>query len=779
MSGIIKKIFKLFAYLVLVLVVFIASVTGIFVATFDANEYKQDLEDLVRAQTGRDLQFYGDVSLTVYPVLGMELGALSFSNARGFGDAPMVKVNKVSISVDVASLLAFSPEVEQLVLSDLDINLQKNKAGVSNWDDLVKPTSGSATSEAAPTENSSGEPMKISGAFGGLNIQNARLLWKDAEAGVEYRVSDLDLTTGRITPDKPFPLKMHVAVQSGSEIDAVVDFTSEFQYFFDSQRLKLDNLALKLGAKGSLLPFDQVNADLSTGSIDVDAKGGVKLDSLALKLLTKGGAVPFDALTADISTGPIMLDPQKISLSELALKLNGTGNEMPFDPFNVNVSAGNIDLDPKARSVDLKKLMLALNELQLGGDVTVHDYAQPAVSFKLAAKTLDLDALLGTPPPGSTPPKTDELPVETGSAEDVEIKLPMELLRTLQIDGDLSIAKLKIQNLWMQDIKLGINAKDGVIDLKPMKISLYDGDFAAVVQIDAKGAVPKYQLREKITNVQVGKLLKDFMDKDLISGAMNNSVNINTRGEWLSELKRNSNGSMSLLFKDGALNGFNLRHMIDSAKAKLSGGKAPDDTLKKTDFSSLSLTGKIKNGVFSSSDLDLQAPVIRVGGKGKANLNNDTVDYLVNAKIVASLTGQEGGSVDESSGLWIPVRIKGPFTAPTFDVQYDDFLKAKLNAETAKLKAAIAEQKAALKKELDAEKAALKKQMAREEAALKKKLSAEKAIAQKKLDQEKAALDAVRKKELDELKAKLAAKKKAAEKKARKKAEDKLKKLLE
>ena len=94
MSGILKKIFKFFAYLVLVLVVFVISITAVFVATFDANEYKQDLRDLVRQQTGRDLQFFGDIGLTIYPALGMKLGALSLSNAKGFGSEPMVKVNR-------------------------------------------------------------------------------------------------------------------------------------------------------------------------------------------------------------------------------------------------------------------------------------------------------------------------------------------------------------------------------------------------------------------------------------------------------------------------------------------------------------------------------------------------------------------------------------------------------------------------------------------------------------------------------------------------------------
>ena len=138
MSGIARKILKLLVYTILISLLFIATAAGVFVATFDANLYKQDLSELVRQHTGRDLQFFGDVSLTVYPVLGMKIGAMSFSNAPGFSAQSMIKVNKVSISVDVASLILFSPEVEQLMLDGLEINLQKNAKGVTNWDDLLK-----------------------------------------------------------------------------------------------------------------------------------------------------------------------------------------------------------------------------------------------------------------------------------------------------------------------------------------------------------------------------------------------------------------------------------------------------------------------------------------------------------------------------------------------------------------------------------------------------------------------------------------------------------------
>ena len=63
---------------------------GIFVAVFDANAYKQDLSDWVRQETGRELRFDGDVSLTFFPALGMKLGGVSFANPVSFGDGPMV-----------------------------------------------------------------------------------------------------------------------------------------------------------------------------------------------------------------------------------------------------------------------------------------------------------------------------------------------------------------------------------------------------------------------------------------------------------------------------------------------------------------------------------------------------------------------------------------------------------------------------------------------------------------------------------------------------------------
>ena len=721
MSGLIKKIIKLCLTVIGVAVIFVVAIAGIFIATFDANHYKQDLSDIVRDSTGRDLQFYGDVELTFYPALGMELGALSLSNAVGFGSTPMIKVDKVSISVDVASVIAFSPEIDELILDGLKINLQNNNKGVTNWDDFKEPqdaqspnapllrtepkSSGSSSSNQSKVKS---EPMNISGAFGGLNITNAELSWVDAQAGSEYLVQNLTIKTGRITPEAPFDLKMQVVVKSKGEINADIDLATQIQYWFDNGQLNLTDLVLNVSAAGEPLPLGKIQVGIA---------------------------------------------------SEL------------------------IELNPQKRSVSLKGLVLKIDDNTIKGNVTVSDTAQPVINFKLASNKLDIDALIGMTPvhPSSVTPKksttaTESITgIESNSVnvipdavkEPVKIILPMDLLRIIQADGELVVKQLTMQNLLLNDINLGISTNAGIVNLDPIRMNLYDGSVSGQVRLDVNGALPKYRVNKKIQGVQIGALLTDLNGEDRINGVLNANVSLSTQGEWLSVLKKNSNGDIALALRDGALKGFNIRHSIDKAKAKLKGDSEPPKQESQTDFSSLELSGLIKKGVFISNDLKLQAPIIRVSGEGQVDLNNETVNYLVNAKLVGTIKGQDGGAADDLSGLLIPVRIDGPLAEPKIDVQLDEMLKKKAAALKAKLKAQLNEKKAALKKRADEEKAKLKAKLDQQKATI----VLQKATLQKKIDKEKAKLKKIKRREIEN-------KKKLLEAKIKAKSEETKKKLL-
>ncbi|MCP4332686.1 MAG: AsmA family protein [Gammaproteobacteria bacterium] len=612
-----KKIFRYLIIGVIAAVVFLVTIVAIFIAVFDANAYKQDLTDLVREQTGRELQFHGDVNLTVFPALGMKLGAMSFSNAAGFGALPMIKVKEASISVDLASLIGFAPEIEKLVLRDLEVNLVRNKVGINNWDDLVGDSAvQSSAGGTGASADGDDEGFEIKGTFGGLDLQNIRLHWLDEQVGSEVRINDLDISTGRIEPNKAFPLSLHLDASASGDLDVIFDLKTSIEYLIEQQQLSLTDMALKL------------------------------------------------------------------------------------------------------------------NEFEIGGRLQVSNFAKPALRFDLVSQNLDVDALLGTPPAAAPGPQTPASNT-TEASEDVQIALPMQTLRDLDIDGNLKITQIKVQNLRLSDLDIKLKAKDGLVALKPIKLNTYGGKVDVAVVVDVKSDTPKYGVSKTLQAVQVGDLLKDYTGEEAISGSLNADVNLTTNGEWLSELKRNSNGTMKLAFLDGALNGFNIRQSIDAAKAKLKGKQPAGTETLKTDFSSLNISGVIRNGVFSSQDLDLQAPLLRVGGAGSANLVDETVDYQVNAKLVGSVEGQQGKTADELAGLEIPVGITGPFSAPKIDVLLDEMLKAKADAKKAQIKAEIERQKNELKQQLEAEKKALAESKKRE---LEIKMELEKAKAKKKLE---------------------------------------------
>jgi AsmA protein len=81
---------------------------------------------------------------------------------------------------------------------------------------------------------------------------------------------------------------------------------------------------------------------------------------------------------------------------------------------------------------------------------------------------------------------------------------------------------------------------------------------------------------------------------------------------------------------------------------------------QKTDFAELAGTYTIKSGILSNQDLELKSPLLRVAGKGTVDLPQQTVNYRVEPKAVASTTGQGGAS--EASGIMVPVIIEGPWS---------------------------------------------------------------------------------------------------------------------
>src|SRR5882762_1839124 len=72
---------------------------------FNPNDYKAQIERLVADKTGRQFTLAGNLKLSVFPWLAVELGPATLGNAPGFGEMPMMAIEHARLGLRVWPLL--------------------------------------------------------------------------------------------------------------------------------------------------------------------------------------------------------------------------------------------------------------------------------------------------------------------------------------------------------------------------------------------------------------------------------------------------------------------------------------------------------------------------------------------------------------------------------------------------------------------------------------------------------------------------------------------------
>jgi len=205
---------------------------------------------------------------------------------------------------------------------------------------------------------------------------------------------------------------------------------------------------------------------------------------------------------------------------------------------------------------------------------------------------------------------------------------------------------------------------------------MYQGKYQGDIKLDVRGKQPKISMNETLAGVQVGPLLKDLTGKDSLTGKTEAKATLVTSGQTPDDFKKTLNGKIAFAFTDGAVKGFNLAAMIRKAQAQISGQPAPAETgPNQTDFSEITGTASVINGIVQNRDLMAKSPLLRVEGTGDVDLPQESLDYLVTAKVVGSLEGQSGKGMTDLKGVPIPVQLSGTFTEPKYKIRLDKALK--------------------------------------------------------------------------------------------------------
>ena len=596
------------------LVVLVIATLLIAPAFIDIKDYKPEIEKLVAEKTGRPFSMGDDLSLSLFPWAGVSFSEAKLGNLAGFAEKEFVSVKSFEVRVKLLPLLSKDIQVKRFILNEPFITLVKNKDGRVNWAQM-EGTKDKTTTEKKkePEPSSAGLPIKDL-TVGEFLLKNGSIIWIDHSTQSRKEITAVNLNLKDVSLERP--IKLSFAAQLDKQPISMEGALGPVGKDFKQATIPvdLDINALKelvLQLKGSVLnPGSAPGFDLA-----------VEIKPFSPRKLVAALDQPFPVATSD---------PK--ALERVALKANLKG-----DATRVSVSNGVLNLDESTLNFSLK----------------ASDFSRPNLAFDMNLDQINLDRYL--------PPKSEQpAPAEKTAAQ----KAPdYEPLRKMILDGRLKIGKLVANKAKINDLLVQIKAKNGIFNLDPLQLAMYQGNVNGKGNFNVQTQTPKSNMSLNVAGVQVGPLLRDVLEKDILEGVTNAQLNLAMAGDNPDKIKQTLNGKGQVRFNDGAIVGIDLAGMVRNVKAAFGLAQKPSER-PRTDFAELSAPFTITNGLFNTPQTSLKSPLIRVLAAGDANLVTETLDFRVEPKVVGTIKGQ--GDVSDRSGLMVPVIVSGTFSDPKF-----------------------------------------------------------------------------------------------------------------
>ena len=696
------RLLKIILSIIAIIIVLIVAAIVILPLAVDPNDFKPEIQAAVKNSTGRDLLIEGDLQLSVFPWLGVSTGKLSLSNAPGFADKVFAEIAESNVKVKLLPLLSKELEVSRVVLKGLVLNLAKNKQGVSNWEDLAKKDSAPATSTASDaSEEKSVSPLAAL-AIGGISIEQAKISWDDRQQGQYVEINDFNFTTGKLAFDQAIDLDLSLTVVNKEpELTESIVFSSDLVVNEQLDIFKLNAFNLESTTKGKGIPGEVLKVNL-LAEITVDLTQQT-LNIAGLKLNSAGLTVTADINGTGIKDKPVFTGPIKITEFNLAQFMKNMSMPLPAmqDASALSKLSADFMLHATTNSADIQKINIKLDDTSIKGSASINNFAKPAIKFNFNVDAIDADRYLA-PKKAGEKAKTVATPASAVAAS--ATLFPIETLKGLNANGQLSIGSLKINQLKMQGLSLKLNAKNGMIKTQQAVKQFYQGAYNGNATINVKNRTPGVALNERLTKVNIQPLLTDMLGEARITGLVNASAKIQGYGNTVEAIKASLGGKLDFSFNNGVIKGFNIQKIIDNSKALLKGTPLPTDNKNdQTVFSTLSGTANINSGVVANDDLYLDASKVQVNGKGTANLVTDKLDYLIKAKLLK--TAATATEAEKIKGVPIIINVGGTITEPSYQLDIAAMLleknKKKLDKLLGKNKEKIDKKADELLKKLD------------------------------------------------------------------------------
>lgn len=329
-----KKTLKILGLTLAVLAGLLLGTVLVISFVFDPNQYRDEIIQLVKEKTGRDLKIGKKIGWSFFPSLGLEAGGLELSNAAGFGKEPFASIDSAGVRVEFMPLLRRQIAVDSVYLHGLTLNLAKNAAGRNNWQDIAARD---VKTETPPPSTQGSSKLPIEGiSVGRLDVRRANINWRDDTAGSLLAVRNLELSTSKFVSGEPLDLRLGLELARDKSAPVKVALQSRLTIAPDT--LKLSKVDLKL------------DDSRLTGALDIQnfASPALRFDLTLDKIDLDRYLAPDKNATKSAPTNTQATAPTELPLSTLrSLDVKGSFRIQEFKALNLKSQDAHILLNAK------------------------------------------------------------------------------------------------------------------------------------------------------------------------------------------------------------------------------------------------------------------------------------------------------------------------------------------------------------------------------------------------------------------------------------------------
>ena len=612
------------------------------------NDYKGRIEQQVKTTTGRELTLQGDIKLSVFPWIALEFGPASLGNPQGFGTEPFLSMQKAALRARLLPLLHKELQVGRIEIDGLDLHLRKNAAGKGNWEDF-----GQKQAPSTPMRETGQAPGTLEG-LGGILITQSRISYE------AITISNLNVEVGNLSRNAAVPIKASFDLDTGPGGNSV-NFESAFSVAPDRPAKRYGLAGVTLSGKLRLkndsrsLPWEfvapSVDLDLAAQTLQAPA-----FSAQAGPAQLSGSMTARKIIDAPVISGSFKLQPLVLRefLARIGLDVPKTRDESALAKLALSTR-----FSYELKTLRLDQLDVQLDDSQLHGSLALTNPDSLASEFDLNVDRINLDRYRT---PENAEAKTDQ--ASPNSAQK-PTELPTSAVKVLNTKGSFSIASATVSGMSLSNLKLAVNAREGIVHLSPIKANLYGGQYSGDITYDAHEATPSLALEQAVTGVDMAALLKDSIKSDRLSGRGNASAKLAGQGRTSDALIKNLSGRVQTDLADGAVTGIDLWYELSRAQALLKQQAIPsasDD--RRTKFDSFKMSADIAGGVATTKDLMIASQFLRLTGTGTANLLTKGIDYHIVATILKAPPSSHGADLSQLTLAGIPVEVSGTMSDP-------------------------------------------------------------------------------------------------------------------